>query len=97
VLNIERGMIARRIYFEGKVQGVGFRYTTKRIAMGFDVVGSVANLPDGRVCLEVAGDSCEVADFIEEVKDGELAGFIREYHQEDVPLPVDWQGFEIVR
>jgi len=90
-------MIAKRIYFEGKVQGVGFRYTTKRIAMGFDVVGSVANLPDGRVCLEVAGDSEEVADFIEEVQEGELAGFIREFHIEDVPLPVDWQGFEIAR
>lgn len=90
-------MIAKRVYFEGKVQGVGFRYTTKRIAMGFDVVGSIANLPDGRVCLEVAGDSEEVDDFMEEVKEGELAGFIREFHQEDIASPVDWVGFEIVR
>ena len=90
-------MIARRVHFEGKVQGVGFRYTTKRIAMGFDVVGSVANLPDGRVRMEVAGDPDEVDDFIEEVREGELAGFIREVSVEDVPLPVDWQGFEIVR
>ncbi len=90
-------MIAKRVYFEGKVQGVGFRYTTKRIAMGFDVVGSIANLPDGRVCLEVAGDHEEVDDFMEEVKEGELSGFIRETEIEEVPLPVDWLGFEIVR
>ena len=90
-------MIARRVYFEGKVQGVGFRYTTKRIAMGFDVVGSVANLPDGRVCLEVAGEIDEVNDFIEEVREGELSGFIRDVSVEEILSPVDWQGFEILR
>ena len=42
-------MTARQVYYTGRVQGVGFRYSTKRIASGYDVTGSVKNLPDGRV------------------------------------------------
>ncbi|TAE91028.1 MAG: hypothetical protein EAZ81_07875 [Verrucomicrobia bacterium] len=33
-------MVAKRIIFAGKVQGVGFRYATKDIARSFDVCGS---------------------------------------------------------
>ena len=47
-------MTARRVLYEGHVQGVGFRFATKNIARGFDVVGTVRNLPDGRVELEAA-------------------------------------------
>ena len=40
----------RRIYhYGGRVQGVGFRYTVKNIAMPYNVQGYVKNLPDGRV------------------------------------------------
>ena len=31
------------------MQGVGFRYTAKTVATGFEVTGTVRNLPDGRV------------------------------------------------
>ncbi|HPA71236.1 MAG TPA: acylphosphatase, partial [Spirochaetota bacterium] len=50
----------------GKVQGVGFRYSVRRIAAGFEVVGAVENLPDGRVQLEAMGDEAEVRAFLEE-------------------------------
>ena len=33
-------MIARQYLFSGRVQGVGFRYSTKQLAKGFDVVGT---------------------------------------------------------
>ena len=39
----------RRIYYSGRVQGVGFRFSTQRLASGFAVAGSVKNLRDGRV------------------------------------------------
>ena len=48
-------MIAKKIIFSGRVQGVGFRYTTKEVATGYDVVGSVKNLPDGSVELLIMG------------------------------------------
>ena len=46
-------MTARQYLFAGRVQGVGFRYSTKNLAKGFDVLGWVKNLPDGRVELQI--------------------------------------------
>lgn len=46
----------RRVFFSGRVQGVGFRMTARRLARGFPVVGFVRNLDDGRVELLVEGE-----------------------------------------
>ena len=45
----------RHCYFSGRVQGVGFRYTSRNIAINYDVTGFVRNLPDGRVELVAEG------------------------------------------
>ncbi|MEQ9411665.1 MAG: acylphosphatase [Fuerstiella sp.] len=45
----------RRIYFSGRVQGVGFRWTTRRLASREPVTGFVRNLHDGRVELVAQG------------------------------------------
>lgn len=59
--------IGRRMNYRGRVQGVGFRYTTNSIARRFQVDGYVKNLPDGSVELVAAGEEREVAAFLEEV------------------------------
>lgn len=64
------------VCFSGRVQGVGFRYETLQIAKGFDVTGSVRNLPDGRVQLEAEGTEEEVQAFVREVED-QLGPYIR--------------------
>jgi acylphosphatase len=46
---------ARRVFYSGHVQGVGFRYTARRIAQAFAVTGFVRNLSDGRVELFAEG------------------------------------------
>ena len=58
----------RRVFFSGRVQGVGFRMTARRLASGFDVGGWVQNLPDGRVELVVQGESGEVRRFLEALR-----------------------------
>ncbi len=55
--------------FFGRVQGVGFRYTTTKIAQRFAVGGYVMNLPDGRVELVAEGDLKETHAFIAAVKE----------------------------
>lgn len=57
----------REVIYSGRVQGVGFRYTTRAVAARFDVTGYVMNLPDGRVQLVVEGTKAELNAFLEEI------------------------------
>ncbi len=56
-------MVRRTIYFSGRVQGVGFRYNTARIAIGYEVSGFVENFADGRVQVIVEGSGQQVDAF----------------------------------
>jgi acylphosphatase len=50
----------QRAFFSGHVQGVGFRFTCHSLARGFDITGSVRNLPDGRVEVLAEGEPHEL-------------------------------------
>jgi acylphosphatase len=88
-------MVARQVLYEGHVQGVGFRYSVKSITAGYDVVGSVKNLIDGRVELEVQGEEGEVTDFLEAVLDSHLRRHIHRFVVREIPVKGDRKGFEI--
>jgi len=87
-------MIGRQIFYEGRVQGVGFRYTVKQIAKGYDVVGWIRNLDDGRVELQCSGEQDEVEAFIEGIAESQLKSHIRAVTAAPIP-PLDQRGFEI--
>lgn len=87
--------IARQYFFSGSVQGVGFRYETKRLAMGFDVLGWVRNLEDGRVELQVEGEEDEVDEFIQEIHDSGIGHHIHDQEKKMIPLLEDVRGFSI--
>jgi acylphosphatase len=59
--------VCKRVLYSGRVQGVGFRYTTRRLAQGYDVAGYVRNLPDGTVELVAEGEAGEVERFLDAV------------------------------
>jgi acylphosphatase len=82
-------------FYEGRVQGVGFRYTARRIAAGFDVAGYVRNLADGRVELVASGDEEEVDGFLEALRESELAGHIDGEVAAEIVKPAGLRGFEI--
>jgi acylphosphatase len=88
-------MVARRVLYEGRVQGVGFRYSVKSITTGYEVVGSVKNLVDGRVELEVQGEEGEVNAFLEAVLDSHLRRHINRFVVHEIPLKSGIKGFEI--
>ena len=52
-----------QIFYSGSVQGVGFRYSVRSVATGFEVTGVVKNLPDGRVELVAEGAKAELEAF----------------------------------
>jgi acylphosphatase len=47
--------VCKRVYYSGRVQGVGFRYAAQGLAEDFDVSGYVRNLPGGDVELVAEG------------------------------------------
>lgn len=85
-----------RMIYSGRVQGVGFRYSVKQIAAGFDVTGWVRNLSDGTVEMLAAGAAGEVDAFIEAVAASHLGGYIKQAHREAaVADTVPSAGFEV--
>ena len=82
------------VCFTGRVQGVGFRYTTLQVAKEFEISGYVRNLPDGRVQLEAEGRAAEVAAFVTAVEE-RMHGYIRKTERSARVRPAEFNGFAI--
>jgi acylphosphatase len=88
-------MVARRVFYEGRVQGVGFRFSIKAITTGYEVAGSVRNLIDGRVEVEVQGEESEVDRFLQAILDSHLRRHIHRFAVHEIPVRSDIKGFAI--
>ena len=85
------------VHYSGNVQGVGFRYTAKTVATGFEIVGLVRNLPDGRVELIAEGSQTELESYRTALRDAGLAGFIQDEHVQWAEVQNQFRNFEIGR
>jgi acylphosphatase len=85
------------VHYSGRVQGVGFRYTARTVATGFDISGIIRNLSDGRVELVAEGQSAELDAFRTAILEAGLAGFIRDEQVGWTEATNEFRGFEIVR
>lgn len=74
----------RRVFYSGRVQGVGFRFTAQQVARGFEVDGYVRNQPDGRVELVAEGHPAEIDGFLAAIRDA-LGHHIRDISIETGP------------
>ncbi|OHB70571.1 MAG: hypothetical protein A2V70_13755 [Planctomycetes bacterium RBG_13_63_9] len=84
----------REVYYSGRVQGVGFRYTVRRVAMRLAVTGFVKNLPDGRVQLVAEGPADQVRRFLDAV-DAEMGYYITDAQASTGPATGRFASFDI--
>jgi len=83
------------IIVQGVVQGVGFRWYVRRIAMRYRLTGYVKNLPDGNVYCEVEGEEGMINDFISELKAGPPLSHVTNVIVNKLPDLVGYKSFEI--
>jgi acylphosphatase len=86
--------VSRQVIYHGRVQGVGFRMTARRIARRFPVTGSVRNLPDGTVELIAVGNPGPVQEFLAAVAHA-MEGHIERAETGPGPPDPDLPSFEI--
>jgi len=84
------------VHFSGHVQGVGFRWTTERIAAGYSVTGRVRNLVDGRVRMYVEGEQAEVEAFVQEVQNV-MVDYISDIVTESSTGPQKYERYIMLR
>ena len=84
------------IFYSGRVQGVGFRYTVKAEAQGFEVTGTVRNLPDGRVELVAEGELAELKVFRQAIRDAGMGSLIRHEEASESEATGEFRGFDII-
>ena len=84
------------IIYSGRVQGVGFRYNARMTARGFDVMGTVKNLPDSRVELIAEGERTELEAFAQGIRESGVGGLIRDEAVRWKKAEGGFRGFEIV-
>lgn len=69
--------IRTRVTYNGRVQGVGFRYTALHVSRSYRIAGYVRNMPNGTVELEAEGDAGQVQAFLAALAE-QMGGNIRD-------------------
>jgi acylphosphatase len=92
----DAGTICRRVVYRGRVQGVGFRWTTNRIARSLRVSGHVRNCADGTVELLAQGSPAQVTSLLDEVA-AVMSGNIERADVTEETVQADLSGFSIRR
>jgi acylphosphatase len=64
------------VRYEGRVQGVGFRYTVVRLAKDLKVTGEVKNEFDGSVSLVAEGEEDQLMELLQAIRRSHLARYI---------------------
>lgn len=90
-------MSERRSYrITGTVQGVGFRWWTRKTASAMELRGTVRNARDGSVEIEVHGSVDRLDDFENRLRQGPSAASVREVRRVEPGEDSLPAGFEIV-
>ena len=88
-------MIRFRLLISGRVQGVFFRDTCRRVAQQHGVAGWVRNLPDGRVEAVFEGPAADVGRLVEWSREGPTTAVVEDVRVQAEP-PEGLSGFQVV-
>ncbi len=81
----------------GRVQGVNYRARVFEAALRFGVAGSVENLHDGTVRIDVQGELDAVTAFLADISGRRGLSHAHEVHKvAEKPVSPDLTGFEIL-
>jgi len=89
-------LVARRLIVTGRVQGVGFRYFTRDAARLDGLRGTVRNLDDGRVEVEVEGDVEAVLRFERTIRRGSPGSRVDDVSVHESPPSGRFHDFRIL-
>jgi acylphosphatase len=91
---IKMNHIAKHIIFIGRVQGVGFRYTSFNIAKRYQLVGFIRNLPDGTVEMVAQGPDDDICACIRDIKEY-FETYVSDTRILEIPLRPKYTEFKI--
>ena len=86
--------VSYRITVSGKVQNVGFRYYTARMAQDFKIDGFVKNEPDGSVYIEAEGGKDAMETFMHSCCRGPQWARVDRYDIQEQPV-MNYEGFRV--
>jgi acylphosphatase len=82
------------VYYSGRVQGVGFRFTSVDLAESLGITGWVRNLSDKRVEILAEAEEESLKNFLDRIKDG-FSAYIRDIQIDWKPATGEFSGFTI--
>ena len=88
-------MVRYYIVFEGRVQGVGFRYFCQMNASTLNLTGWVHNMSNGMVDMEVQGDENIIQKFISIINQGNYFIKVTSISRKKINLILDEKKFRI--
>lgn len=89
-------MITRKYIVHGRVQGVGFRYFTRKMAEAFDIAGVVRNASDGSVEIVASGSAENHRSFKEQIGIGPDGARVDKITVQEL-APERFDGFNVQR
>jgi len=87
-------VVTKKIIVKGKVQGVFYRQSARRMAKEAGITGTIENMDDGTVMIIATGEEIQVNPFIEWCKQGPPAAEVKKLEVTALPLQ-EYQNFSV--
>ena len=84
-----------QVQIYGRVQGVGFRYSTRNLAKKMGINGWVRNSPDGSVEVYCEGDSAKLEKFLRWLAKGPIGSHVSRIQRREMPQSAKYRDFSI--